>query len=67
MSNGIKLPPGHLVQIHRTGEPIQSFEIVSHLEFRAEDGTVHGQQDVFGRSFARVDVIDPATNQPTRY
>lgn len=55
MSNGIALPPGHLVRVYRTGEPVQSFVIVSRVEFRADDGKVLSQPAVFGRTRARVE------------
>ena len=67
MTTGIKLPPGHSVQIYRTGEQTQCFKIVSYCEFKDEEGKVHNQQDVFGRSFTRVDVVDPVTGATVQY
>jgi len=67
MSNGFALPPGHLVRVYRTGESVQGFVIVSHCEFKTEDGKVLGQQDVFGRAWDRVEVENPANGQITHY
>lgn len=65
--SGIKLTPGHIVHIHRTGEPIQEFKILSFNKFEDNEGKVHDQQTVFCRSYARVDVIDPTTGEKAHY
>ena len=67
MNYGIKLPPGHEVHVHRTGKQPKHFLIVSHVEFKGDDGNVYDQQAVFGESYASVDVVDPATGQTTHY
>lgn len=67
MNFGIKLPPGHMVHVHRTGKPTKSYSIVSHTEFRDADGNVYDQQAVFGQSYASVDVVDPVTGHATHY
>lgn len=67
MNLGMTLPLGHLVRVERSNEPTQTFKIVSAFEFRGEDGAKYGQQDVFGRTYIRVDVIDPVTQKVTQY
>jgi hypothetical protein len=67
VTNGITLPPGHEVHVFRTGEPTKTYKILSHLEFEDADGNIHNQQVVFGRTYARVEVVDLATGTTTRY
>lgn len=67
MSHGIALPPSHLFRVYRTGETVQSFVIMSHSEFKPNDGKVLGQQEVFGPAWARVEVENPTNGQITQY
>ncbi len=63
----MKLPNGHHIHVRRTKQPTKIYKILGPNKFEGTDGNIYSQQEVFGQSYARVDVIDPATNEITSY